>query len=426
MKKLSVVLLVILMMTALLAGCSGASSSVPSSTAGPGTDSGVSGGTPSAPGKLTLVLRAGSYTDVLKALAPAFEEENNCTIEILDLDFSDMYQKIALDSQNAQDAYDVIMVDGSWFTEFLDSGVLADLSAMGYTLDDDFIEGTTKGGLDEAGNVYCIPFFGNVQLFYYNKEVLAEYGHETPPSDWQSVLELAQEINADGTYGFVARAQAGENIVTDVNPLVLSAGGQILDAKNNVTVNSAEYKQALETYLQLIEAGQIMAKDDIVAAVNNGTAAMSLIWPGWYTPGENEPTSFALMPNKMTPDGEEHDSAWYGLWYLGVTGNSQNKELALKFIQYATSAASEIETVQYGLTPIRHSPYQDASVLEQVPQLSIVYEALQHGVYRPAVTQWTDITNTLGTELDNAAQGAKTVEQALVDAQTACEAVMAR
>ena len=132
------------------------------------------------------------------------------------------------------------------------------------------------------------------------------------------------------------------------------------------------------------------------------------------------------MPNKMTPDGEEHDSAWYGLWYLGVTGNSQNKELALKFIQYATSAASEIETVQYGLTPIRHSPYQDASVLEQVPQLSIVYEALQRGVYRPAVTQWTDITNTLGTELDNAAQGAKTVEQALVDAQTACEAVMER
>lgn len=424
MKKIVSVLLAVLMMATLLAGCSGGASSA----SAPPADAGSAAGSApaAAPSKLTLVLRAGSYSDVLKALAPAFEQENNCTIEILDLDFSDMYQKIALDSQNAQGAYDVIMVDGSWFTEFLTSGVLSNLSAMGYTLDDDFIEGTTKGGLDASGDVYCVPFFGNVQLFYYNKDVLAKYNLDAPPTDWQSVLELAQKINADGTYGFLARAQAGENIVTDVDPLVLSAGGQILDADNKVTIDTPEYKQALETYLKLIEAGQIMNKDDIVAAVNNGTAAMSLIWPGWYTPGEGEPTSFALMPNRMTPDGEEHDSAWYGLWYLGVTANSQNQELALKFIEYATSAESEIATVQYGLTPIRHSPYQDASVLQQSPQLATVYEALKSGVYRPAVPQWTDITNTLGTELDNAAQGAKTVEQALADAQSACEAVMAR
>ena len=169
-----------------------------------------------------------------------------------------------------------------------------------------------------------------------------------------------------------------------------------------------------------------MAKDDIVAAVNNGSAAMSLIWPGWYTPGADEPTSFALMPGKATPDGEEHSTAWYGLWYLGVTANSQSKDLALKFIEYVTSSESEIATVSCGLTPIRHSPYQDASVLEQSPQLAVVYEALKNGVYRPSVPQWTDITNTLGAELDNAVQGAKTVETALADAQAACEEVMDR
>ena len=377
-------------------------------------------------GKLTLVLRAGSYTDVMKALAPQFEKDNNCTIEILDLDFSDMYQKIALDSMNAEGAYDVIMIDGSWFTEFLTSDMLTNLTDMNYALDDDFIEGTTKGGLDENGNVFAIPFFGNVQLFYYNKDVLAKYGYDAAPTDWQTVLELARKVKADGTIGFAARAQAGENIVTDIDPLVLANGGQIMDADNNITINTPEYKAALESYIELINAGQIMAKDDIVAAVNNGSAAMSLIWPGWYTPGADEPTSFALMPGKATPDGEEHSTAWYGLWYLGVTANSQSKDLALKFIEYVTSSESEIATVSCGLTPIRHSPYQDASVLEQSPQLAVVYEALKNGVYRPSVPQWTDITNTLGAELDNAGQGAKTVETALADAQAACEEVMDR
>jgi len=377
-------------------------------------------------GKLTLVLRAGSYTDVMKALAPQFEAENNCTIEILDLDFSDMYQKIALDSMNAKGAYDVIMIDGSWFTEFLTNDMLTNLTAMNYTLDDDFIAGTTKGGQDAEGNVFAVPFFGNVQLFYYNKDVLANYGFDAAPTDWATVLELAEKVKADGSIGFAARAQAGENIVTDIDPLVLASGGQIMDADNNITINTPEYTNALEQYIKLIGAGQIMAKDDIVAAVNNGTAAMSLIWPGWYTPGAGEPTSFALMPNKLTPDAEEHNTAWYGLWYLGVTANSQNKDLALKFIDYSTSAESEIATVAQGLTPIRHSPYQDASVLEQSPQLAIVYEALKNGVYRPSVPQWTEITNTLGVELDNAVQGAKTVEAALADAQSACEEIMTR
>lgn len=407
MKKILVLTLVALMALLPIAGC-------------------FAEAAPADGGKLTLILRAGSYTDVLKALAPKFEEENNCTIEILDLDFSDMYQKIALDSQNAAGAYDVVMVDGSWFTEFCTNGILENLTAMGVTLDDDYIAGTTKGGLDADGNVYCVPFFGNVQLFYYNKDVLAKYGYDAPPTDWASVLELAQKINADGVLGYVARAQAGENIVTDIDPMLLSNGGQILDADNNVTINTPEYKAALESYIEMIKAGQIMAKDDIVAAVNNGTAAMSLIWPGWFTPGADDSTSFALMPNKATKDSPEYNSAWYGLWYLGVTANSQNKELAAKFLQYATSSESEIATVQYGLTPIRHSPYQDAGVLAQSPQLAIVYEALKVGVYRPSVTQWTDITNTLGVELDNAVQGVKTVDQALADAQSACEALMSR
>lgn len=377
-------------------------------------------------GKLTLILRAGSYTDVMKALAPQFEAENNCTIEILDLDFSDMYQKIALDSMNAQGAYDVIMIDGSWFTEFLTSEMLTNLTDMGYALDDDFIAGTTKGGEDADGNVYAVPFFGNVQLFYYNKDVLSKYGYDAAPTDWQSVLELAEKVKADGLIGFAARAQAGENIVTDIDPLVLANGGQIMDSENNITINTPEYTAALESYIKLIEAGQIMAKDDIVAAVNNGSAAMSLIWPGWYTPGEGEPTSFALMPGKVSPDAQEYSAAWYGLWYLGVTANSQNKEMALKFIDYVTSAESEIATVAQGLTPIRHSPYQDASVLALSPQLAIVYEALKDGVYRPSVPQWTEITNALGVELDNAVQGAKPVAEALADAQSACEEIMER
>ena len=92
---------------------------------------------------LTLILRAGTYADVLKEAIPAFEEANNCKIEYSEETFDDLHTKIALDAVNGEGAYDVLMLDGTWMTEFTENGVLANLSEMGYTFDDDIISSTT-------------------------------------------------------------------------------------------------------------------------------------------------------------------------------------------------------------------------------------------------------------------------------------------
>ena len=74
--------------------------------------------------------------------------------------------------------------------------------------------------------------------------------------------------------------------------------------------------------------------------------------------------------------------------------------------------------------PTRTSVYENPDIIAQSPNLEYVYQALKEAVYRPRIKQWTEITVTLGTELDNAVQGAKSVDDALKDAQTACEQIM--
>ena len=49
----------------------------------------------------------------------------------------------ALDAVNEVGTYDLCMVDGSWMAEFTENGVLANLSEMGYSFDDDIIPATT-------------------------------------------------------------------------------------------------------------------------------------------------------------------------------------------------------------------------------------------------------------------------------------------
>lgn len=375
------------------------------------------------PVKLTLILRGGTYSDVIKTMIPAFEKENNVTCEIIDLSFADLHDKIALDARNPKGAYDLLMVDGSWIPEFIEYGVVKNLSDIGYTLDSDFIKEVTVAGVNKAGKVFCVPYFGNVNVFFFNDALLKSVNAPVPTT-WNDVLETAKKIQATGKTGYLARAQAGDNITTDFLPVLLSHGGWLFNDKGDVTINTPEFKAALEFYLKLKDAGKIMDKDDIVAAISGGNAGMGLAWPGWYVPKVDGPAHYSVIPTKVNASSPSRPSSIYGVWFLGVAENSQNPQLAMKLLQYITNAENQIASVKLGGVPVRHSAYKDAGVLAANPHFNIVYNALQSGVYRPLVIEWTDITIALGNELDAAVHGVKTVSKALADAQAAVEKIM--
>ena len=84
----------------------------------------------------------------------------------------------------------------------------------------------------------------------------------------------------------------------------------------------------------------------------------------------------------------------------------------------------QLASIENGGVPCRFSCLQNADVLATHPQLATVCSALQSGVYRPVIEQWSEFTNTLGTEMDSVIQGTKTMDQGLADAQAALEALM--
>ena len=91
-----------------------------------------------APGEtaeMTLILRGGSYAEVIKKALPDFEADHNCKIKDLKSSFDDLHTGIALDAVNETGTYDLCMVDGSWMAEFTENNVLANLSEMGYQFD---------------------------------------------------------------------------------------------------------------------------------------------------------------------------------------------------------------------------------------------------------------------------------------------------
>ncbi len=50
-------------------------------------------------------------------------------------------------------------------------------------------------------------------------------------------------------------------------------------------------------------------------------------------------------------------------------------------------------------------------ILKTYPQYEVVCKALEGGVYRPVIAEWTQFYTILGTEMDNIINGVKTVDQ---------------
>ena len=373
------------------------------------------------PTKLTLILRGGTYGDVIKAALPAFEAENNVKCEVLDLSFDDLHSKIALDAVNAKGAYDLCMVDGSWMAEFTENEVLANLSEMGYSFDDDIIPATTDICVVDD-DIYLAPYFGNVTVMLYNKQLIADAGYAPEDIDtFADLMDIAQKSNAAGKKGFLIRGGSGDNIVSDFIPHLLAYGGWVVDENNQPTVNTPEFNAAFENYIELYKLGDTLDKDDIVAAIDNGDAALGQGWPGWYVPTADSNANYTVIPTKLDDSDSAKNTSMYGVWTIGICNNSQNKEMTLKLMEYLMDADVQLESVDLGGVPCRYSCLLNEDVLAKYPHLETVCGALETGVYRPVIAEWAEFTNILGTEMDSVIQGVKAMDQGLADAQAALE-----
>ena len=413
MMKKALSLILALAMALSLAARGGSKTETPAHNGGWNADN-----TSAEPTQMTLILRGGTYAEALKASLPDFEAEHNVKIDVQELSFDDLHTGIALDAVNSTGAYDLCMVDGSWMAEFTENNVLANLSEMGYSFDDDIIPATTTiCKVDD--NIYLAPFFGNVTVMLYNKQLIADAGY-TPEdiTTFEDLKVIAQKTKDAGKTGFLIRGGSADNIVSDFIPHLLVHGGWVIDENNQPTVDTPEFKAAMQEYLDLYALGGTMDKDDIVAAIDGGTAALGQAWPGWYVPTADTNANYTVIPTKLNDSDTPKNTSMYGVWCIGIPNNAPHKDLALELLEYVMSPEVQLAAIEVGGVPCRTSCLLNEDVLATYPQYETVCAALQTGVYRPVIAEWTQFTNILGTEMDNIIQGTKTIDQGLADAQT--------
>ena len=381
---------------------------------------------------LVIAGRDGGYARALGMAVEAFQAANpGVEVDRLELPYGGLLEKTIISMREKASAYDVIMLDDTWATEFMSQGWLANLDQLGGGVDDDFVGATVDVSRYPVGDgdLFAIPFVGNVEMFAYRSDLMDR------PETWTDVVESAKKVSANSDVsGVVFRGIKANPIVTGFLPILWAHGAKVVAEDGTSALNSPEALEALNLYLELKQYApkgvETYNSSEVRDALMQGTAAMSIeLWPSW-APDLDDPDK-SRVPGKIevvaAPGQNVGSSPMLGSWLLAVPADAPNPERGREFIDFITSAEIQKKlALEIGQPPTRASVYKDADVVAKYRWYPNQLAALENATPRPRIKQWNKVETILGDYLQLALIGELSPEVALEEADAQIAKALSR
>jgi multiple sugar transport system substrate-binding protein len=379
---------------------------------------------------LTFIRHSGYEADWMAEMAKAFYEESGIKVNIEQVAYSEMKNKIVIDISSENGSYDIIATTEYWLPEFNEGGWLADINTYlndPALYDPAFEIEDVSASLLEAnsidGKLLAMPWKFNSQFLYYRTDLI-----KTAPKNWSEMLELARANTEDGRYGL--SLALGKTCVMDVylNCLYQNGGAFLSADGKTCLLDSKEALGALEYLIQLSQyssAGSINNHwDEAAANFAQGNAAMM--------PAVNSQLNNVINPEKSAISdsvgfaewpGNVHAAAVSSTWGVAITRNCKHPEAAYLFIQYMLNAKrteSLVEGTMGAAVPVRESLLTSASLNEKYPHfktMNAISNQPGHTYVYPKTHQTTAIMDVLASYVQEAVIGTLEPSEALAKAK---------
>jgi sorbitol/mannitol transport system substrate-binding protein len=304
-------------------------------------------------GSINVAIVDNPNMEDLAHLTPSlFTTQSHIRVNYTILDEGTLRELVSSDMAARGSQFDVVMIGPYEAPQYGKDGDIADLTRMAssdkaYQLDD--IIPSIRKALSYHGRLYASPFYGESSFLMYRKDVLRAAGIAMPSHPtWDQVAAIARRINRPGMAGICLRGKPGWGELGATFTTVLNTfGGTWWSAKPNGSVDKAmvdqpAFRKALQFYIDLVrDAGEPDAAsssyNECLAQYLNGKVAM------WYDAtvasglleASNSPVQgkngYAPAPVERT-----RASGWLWSWALAIPTTSSKKDLAWRYIAWAT------------------------------------------------------------------------------------------
>lgn len=367
-----------LIMVGSLAGC-GNSSTGQNSSQGSGGQS----GSPQA-SKITVLLPQNEMDTVgfMKKKTQDFEKETGIQVELINMSWDNVADKVTTEMTAGGNSYDVIEFDNSWVSKFTANKWIVPLdSYMTSDMKSGIIPGLLK--IFTAGNsVYGIPWNNDTRFFMYNQKKLTDAGIQQPPKTWDELTEDSKILQKKGLvkYGYIDSYAQAQALTNELTYMVYSFGGDYLDNSGKPTATSTAVSDAYRFLQKAINVDKIvdpasMTSDQENAATvfcQGDTAFFLQAWAGMYSQANTAGSSkvvgqIAVAPYSVGKDGNTHVALSLPE-AMAIPSTSKNKDAAWKYIAYMSSKTFDKDkALAIGALPIYSTTFGDAEVLKKYP-----------------------------------------------------------
>lgn len=339
-----------------------------------------------------------SEIEILKPIIENFEKENpDVKVEFMHIP-QNYFQKLHLLIASNM-APDVIFINNLQLPVY--EAYLEDLSD--YADKNIFYEKALQS-LSYKNKILAIPRDVSNLVIYYNKDLFKKYGISRPESNWtfDDLLKIGLNFKKHGIF-----AISFEEDSLFYLPYLMSNGGGILsDDLNSEIVDSPKSKEGLTFYADLRNKYNIAPKKSQSASATMAQMflqqklAMHLSGR-WLVPKYRESADFDWdiinFPTGTAGSVVPLDSSGWAV-YKG----SENKELAIKFVQYLSSKENIEKMTESGLiTPARIDVANSKFFLNGKPESSIKFiDAIETSKPTPVSKDYRELTDNLNRNLE--------------------------
>jgi multiple sugar transport system substrate-binding protein len=348
---------------------------------------------------------------------------------------------------------DVFQLDSNPIRQYISEGWVKDLTpfmakeggATAYMQD---FYPTIREPVEKDGKVYGIPKNIAAMVLTYNKKKLQEAGYDHAPKTWDEFRAVSKKLTKASKEGGVVD-QWGTTLVlapagfdSRFSVILRGFGGDFLtpDYKHSA-LKSPQALAAVKYVLDLIQTDKSMPPGVAQVDANGARQLMSqgkvsmIFETMWSVPiiGDMNPQfdvqhtlGMAPVPQNSGADPSKPRSTLY-LDALFMNPHTQHAEASWKLMKFLTDKQRmEKWFVDNNMLSARQSVNDSFQPIKDSQFATVVKAEISHSSFLPLIPQWPEVLEIFRQNLQAAVAKSKTAEQALADANTQIEKVLAR
>lgn len=373
---------------------------------------------------------SGGYTEVIEKIAADFSASNPYGITVVPTyqgGYGDLHAKVMAALQT-DDIPHIAQAYGNNIMIYTQSEMVMNLDSYienpDYGIDnfEDILEGyRIENSSYPDGSFYSLPFNKSTEVFYYNKTFFEEHGLSVPTT-WDELKDTAMkatEILGKPAFGY-------DSLQNLFITWTQQAGGAYTNADGEVLFDSPEAREAVQFFVDGVDAGYFRAAGEdryMSGPFNNGDAVMFI---GSTSGSAYVGSDTFEWDSAQVPMGKERKVIQQGSNMFMLKSTEEEQIATFIFMDYLMSPeVTAYWAMNSGYMPVRTSAralpeYVEfvASGANPTKDSGTSYGETDY-IFDPIFAESYDYRVAVGTAVEEAVAGIKTVDQAITDAANA-------